>query len=146
MTDNIRFKINSYMQLLKYIDSNELRNDIVLDLVELIKLIPDNIILNIPTHDKNKAYDEGDETSDARVIQAYLDDLNSDRVCAVMIWCEAFGQELCYFDNAKAIYINNIIENKIEGWEKVASVRFSKYGVRRGWKRITSKSYLNWKR
>lgn len=39
MQDNVRFKINSYLQLLKYVDDADLRNDIVDKIQELLQLI-----------------------------------------------------------------------------------------------------------
>lgn len=39
MQDNARFKINSYLQLLKYVDDADLRNDIVDRIQELLQLV-----------------------------------------------------------------------------------------------------------
>ena len=40
MTDNVRFKINSYLQILKYIDDSSLRNEIVESVCVLLTSIP----------------------------------------------------------------------------------------------------------
>lgn len=41
MTDNVRFKINTYLQMLKYIDSADMRNETLERLFQLIEFLPD---------------------------------------------------------------------------------------------------------
>ena len=40
MQDNTRFKINSYLQLLKYVDDAELRNNLIDEIREMLQTIP----------------------------------------------------------------------------------------------------------
>lgn len=39
MQDNTRFKINSYLQLLKYVDDADLRNDLIDEIREMLQLM-----------------------------------------------------------------------------------------------------------
>ena len=56
-----------------------------------------------------------------------------DRVCAVDVWCEAFGGDAKYFKRQDAQEINAIIE-KTEGWKRAAKgLRFgTAYGMQKG--------------
>jgi hypothetical protein len=40
MIDTVRYKINAYLQLIKYVDSAEKRNDIIDEILALIELTP----------------------------------------------------------------------------------------------------------
>ncbi len=60
-----------------------------------------------------------------------------ERVCAVEIWCEAFGGEIRYFRRSDAAEINAILA-RIPGWERSKSnMRFGVvYGTQKGFLRI----------
>ena len=60
-----------------------------------------------------------------------------ERVCAVEIWCEAFGGEIRYFRRSDAAEINAILA-RIPGWERCKSnMRFGVvYGTQKGFLRI----------
>ena len=58
-----------------------------------------------------------------------------DRVCAAEIWCELFNTDLKYIKRSDTAEINSII-GTISGWEKYSkSMKFSCYGVQRGFKK-----------
>lgn len=60
-----------------------------------------------------------------------------ERVCAVEIWCEAFGGEIRYFRRSDAAEINAILA-RIPGWVKCKSnMRFGvAYGTQKGFSRL----------
>ena len=59
-----------------------------------------------------------------------------DKVCALEIWCEAFGGQIKDFKYAEALEVNGILR-KIEGWEKMpGSIRLGYCGKQRYFKRI----------
>ncbi|WP_295216390.1 virulence-associated E family protein [Ruminococcus sp.] len=60
-----------------------------------------------------------------------------ERVCAVEIWCEAFGGEIRYFKRSDAAEINAILA-RIPGWVKCKSnIRFGNvYGAQKGFIRL----------
>lgn len=60
-----------------------------------------------------------------------------ERVCAVEIWCEAFGGEIRYFRRSDAAEINAILA-RIPGWVKCKSnMRFGvAYGMQKGFSRL----------
>ena len=59
-----------------------------------------------------------------------------DRVCALEIWCEAFGGQAKELKYAETVEINGILR-KLEGWESTPnSIRFGYCGKQRGFRRI----------
>ncbi|WP_369296777.1 hypothetical protein [Acutalibacter sp.] len=100
------------------------KEGIVLDFVE--SLVPEDW----PTWnlDKRRMYLNGTATGEVRLVPR-------DRICALEIWCEAFGgspKDLRYGD---AVEINDILRSMPE-WEKTAgSVRFGYCGKQRGFMR-----------
>ena len=59
-----------------------------------------------------------------------------DRVCALEIWCEAFGGQPRDFRYSESTEINDILR-AIPGWEKTpGSLRFGYCGKQRGFQRI----------
>lgn len=59
-----------------------------------------------------------------------------DRVCALEIWCEAFGGNIKEIKNADTREINNIVAATV-GWKKAMSVlHFGPYGTQRGFMKI----------
>ena len=78
------------------------------------------------------------EDTNVGVIQAWLDECGEDYVCGEMIYRETLGNELGNPKQWEIREINSIMNDSIQGWEKVSSHRFDKkYGVQRGWRRIT---------
>ena len=61
-----------------------------------------------------------------------------DKVCALEIWCEAFGGLAKDFKQAEALEVNGILQ-KMDGWEKMSgSIKFGYCGRQRYYKRIDS--------
>ena len=78
------------------------------------------------------------EDSRVGLIKKYLDGGNFEYVCAKQIWSEALHMdtEMKTYDSKD---IGSIMNNQIEGWERVGSHKFEEFGVQRAWKRkITS--------
>ena len=69
-------------------------------------------------------------------VQGELKLVPRDRVCALEIWCEAFGGNIKEIKNADTREINNIVAATI-GWKKAMSVlHFGPYGAQRGFMKI----------
>ena len=69
-------------------------------------------------------------------VQGELKLVPRDRVCALEIWCEAFGGNIKEIKNADTREINNIVAATI-GWKKAMSVlHFGPYGTQRGFMKI----------
>ena len=77
------------------------------------------------------------EDTKVGVIQAWLDDCTDEYVCSEMIYREALRHEYEEPKQWEIKEINSIMNTCIDGWEKVTSHRFSRYGLQRGWKRRT---------
>ena len=99
------------------------KEGIILDFVDI--LVPENwMSWNL---DKRRMYLNGSgvETDSIRLVPR-------DRICALEIWCEAFGgspKDLRYGD---AVEINDILRS-MPGWEKTSSsLRFGYCGKQRG--------------
>ena len=75
------------------------------------------------------------EDTKVGVIQAWLDDCTDEYVCSEMIYREALRHEYEEPKQWEIKEINSIMNTCIEGWEKISSHRFGKYGLQRGWKR-----------
>ena len=78
------------------------------------------------------------EDTKVGIIQAWLDDCTNEYVCSEMIYREALRHEYEEPKRWEINEINDIMNTCIEGWEKVNSHRFGKYGLQRGWKRRTN--------
>ena len=76
------------------------------------------------------------EDTTVGIIQDWLDSCNEEYVCSRMIYEKALLHEYEEPKKWEIHEINNIMNECIVGWEKVASHRFSKYGIQRGWKRL----------
>ena len=77
------------------------------------------------------------EDTKVGIIQAWLDDCTDEYVCSEMIYREALRHEYEEPKQWEIKEINSIMNTCIEGWEKISSHRFGKYGLQRGWKRRT---------
>ena len=77
------------------------------------------------------------EDTKVGVIQAWLDDCTEEYVCSEMIYREALRHEYEEPKQWEIKEINSIMNTCIEGWEKISSHRFVRYGLQRGWKRRT---------
>lgn len=75
------------------------------------------------------------EDTKVGIIQAWLDDCTNEYVCSEMIYREALRHEYEEPKQWEIKEINSIMNTCIEGWEKISSHRFGKYGLQRGWKR-----------
>ena len=78
------------------------------------------------------------EDTKVGVIQAWLDDCNDEYVCSEMIYREALRHEYEGPKQWEIKEINSIMNTCINGWEKISSHRFDRYGLQRGWKRRTN--------
>lgn len=66
-----------------------------------------------------------------------------DCVCALEVWCEAFGGSVKEMKNTDAREINAII-SAAPGWEKAdRAIRFGCYGVQRGFQKISRNKQCN---
>lgn len=77
------------------------------------------------------------EDTKVGVIQAWLDECTEEYVCSEMIYREALRHDYEEPKQWEIREINSIMNTCIDGWEKVSSHRFNKYGLQRGWKRKT---------
>ena len=77
------------------------------------------------------------EDTKVGVIQAWLDECTEEYVCSEMVYREALRHEYEEPKQWEIREINSIMNTCIDGWEKVSSHRFNKYGLQRGWKRKT---------
>lgn len=75
------------------------------------------------------------------LIEAYIDEKNLSKICAVQVWQEVLG----HFDNPpkfETVKINKAL-SKLDGWEKVSTIRFGKFGTQRGYKRKQNDATIN---
>lgn len=77
------------------------------------------------------------EDTKVGVILAWLDECTEEYVCSEMIYREALRHDYEEPKQWEIREINSIMNTCIDGWEKVSSHRFNKYGLQRGWKRKT---------
>ena len=79
--------------------------------------------------DKRRLYLNG-------TVEGSVNLVKRDRVCALEIWCEAFGGQPRDFRYSDSTEINDILR-AIPGWEKTpGSLRFGYCGKQRGFQRI----------
>ena len=74
------------------------------------------------------------EDTKVGIIQAWLDDCTDEYVCSEMIYREALRHEYEEPKQWEIKEINSIMNTCIDGWEKISSHRFDRYGLQRGWK------------
>ena len=79
------------------------------------------------------------EDTKVGIIQAWLDECTEEYVCSMMIYREALKHELEEPKQWEIREINGIMNDSIDGWNAITSThRFEKYGIQRGWKRVTN--------
>ena len=79
------------------------------------------------------------EDTKVGIIQAWLDECTEEYVCSMMIYREALKHELEEPKQWEIREINGIMNDSIDGWNAITSThRFAKYGIQRGWKRVTN--------
>ena len=79
------------------------------------------------------------EDTKVGIIQAWLDECTEEYVCSMMIYREALKHELEEPKQWEIREINGIMNDSIDGWNVITSThRFAKYGIQRGWKRVTN--------
>ncbi len=121
-------------------DEKETRSFVMKAWAEAMALYKSGKYSTVPTKEmdsylKHIQSDLMPEDTRIGVIQEWLDSVQYARVCSLMIWREAFGHEYDEPDRMALKAINDIMNFKIEGWEKGALYRFRKYGAQRSWKR-----------
>ena len=100
------------------------KEGIVLDFVE--KLVPED--WQKWSLDKRRLFLNGTVEGSANLVKR-------DRVCALEVWCEAFGGQPKDFKYAEATEINDILRS-MPGWEKSSNgLRFGYCGYQRGFLR-----------
>jgi predicted P-loop ATPase len=72
------------------------------------------------------------------IIQEWLDNTDKDRVCALMLWREALGNDYGEPRPLDIRTIHDIMRNSISGWELVGMQRCGSYGVQRSYDRVQS--------
>lgn len=70
------------------------------------------------------------------IIQEWLDTTSRDRVCALMLWKEALGQEFTMPKPKDVNNIHEIMKNSITGWEYVGKQSNRGYGIQRSYERV----------
>lgn len=81
--------------------------------------------------DMQERYQEEDPR--VGMIQEWLDGTDADRVCAVMLWREALGNEYGEPKPADIRAIHDIMRNSISGWLPVGKQKCGNYGVQRSY-------------
>lgn len=119
-----RFRINTLLQLARITEDQELREELVLEIQELLD--------DVESGNTNyyKASDFSEEIVEP--IREYLKDKY--RVCAIEIWQKALGKK-GRPQKWQATEIFSIVSS-IDGWYKVDwPIRFKEYGTQRGFQR-----------
>lgn len=120
---NKRFKIQALIQLAKITSDEELREQIVLEVQELIESV--DCLL------------EKKEITFSEEIFCDVNDflIKKDITCASEIWKEALGRS-GQPKKWQSREINNIVAS-LDGWEKMEyPYKFAKYGNQRGFRRV----------
>jgi len=121
LTGEIENKAKVEQELHRETSSKE---GIILDFAE--KLVPEN--WQKWTLDKRRVFLNGEVAENIKLIPR-------DRICALEIWCEAFGGQPKDFRYSDALEINDILRS-MPGWEKTQnSLRFGYCGKQRGFQR-----------
>lgn len=81
--------------------------------------------------DMQERYQEEDPR--VGMIQEWLDGTDADRVCAVMLWREALGNEYGEPRPADIRAIHDIMRNSISGWLPAGKQKCGNYGVQRSY-------------
>lgn len=77
------------------------------------------------------------EDTKVGIIQEWLDHCNKEYVCTQMICEEALGKNKDEVSLVDSKIVGGIMNDCIEGWEKVSSHRFEgRYGIQRAWRKI----------
>lgn len=119
-----RFRINTLLQLARITEDQDLREELVLEIQELL----DDVESGNTTCDKVSDFNE----EIIEPIREYLKDKS--RVCAIEIWQKALGKK-GRPQKWQSTVINDIISGLSE-WEKIKSnSTFGKYGKQRGFQR-----------
>jgi hypothetical protein len=95
--------------------------------------------------EKNIIFNNGKEACEnlkVGIIQRWLDGLTEDYVCTNMIYKEAFFHKNDTPKDWELREIHNIMNCRINGWERVSLHRFEEYGMKRGWRRIADNDLL----
>ena len=81
--------------------------------------------------DMQERYQEEDPR--VGMIQAWLDSTEAERVCAVMLWREALGNDFGEPRPSDIRAIHDIMRNSISGWLPVGKQKCGNYGVQRSY-------------
>lgn len=81
------------------------------------------------------------EDTKVGIIQSFLDETDEDYVCSRMIYKEAFNHEYDEPKQWELNEINDIMNDCIDGFEKVSSHRFKEHGIQRAWKRTKPRDF-----
>ena len=84
--------------------------------------------------DMQERYQEEDPR--VGMIQAWLDGTETERVCAVMLWREALGNEYGEPKPSDIRAIHDIMRNSISGWLPVGKQKCGNYGVQRSYGKV----------
>lgn len=76
-----------------------------------------------------------EEDPNIGLIQDWLDQTSSDRVCAIQLWREAMGHVYDGFTPKDINAIHEIMKNNIVGWHMTGKQRCGKYGIQRAYER-----------
>jgi len=85
--------------------------------------------------DMQERYQEEDPR--VGMIQAWLDSTEAERVCAVMLWREALGNDFGEPRPSDIRTIHDIMRNSITGWLPVGKKRCGNYGIQRSYEKAT---------
>ena len=83
--------------------------------------------------DMQERYQEEDPR--VGLIQEWLDGTEADRVCAVMLWREALGNELGEPRASDIRAIHDIMRNAVAGWKPAGKQRCGNYGIQRSYEK-----------
>ena len=88
-----------------------------------------------------KGEEESLQKQEERIVvsEKVTDECTEEYVCSMMIYREALKHELEEPKQWEIREINGIMNDSIDGWNAITSThRFAKYGIQRGWKRVTN--------
>ena len=77
-----------------------------------------------------------EDNPDIGIIQDWLDRTDKNRVCALMIWREAFGFDISKPQKKDINEIHEIMKNSISGWKYIGKQKITDYGTQRCYERI----------
>ena len=121
---NIRFKINTLIQMARLTDDEMLREKYVEEAENLLNSISENQYIYQSDLSEDKLFD---------IVEKFSK--NKEQLCVLQIWKEALGKK-DYPRKWQSIQINNALY-KLEKFEKISTpFRFENYGMQRGFRRI----------